>query len=81
MKKPPIQKPIQDDYVKSALRLPRDLHAELAAAAEYNGRGLNAEIVDRLRMAPLIHLLQALAKENAEMKAMIKEMHDLATGE
>lgn len=80
MKKPPIQKPIQDEYVKSSLRLPRDLHAELAAAAEYNGRGLNAEILDRLRAAPVIDLLRTMARENAEMKAMIKEMHDLANG-
>lgn len=80
MKKPPIQTPTQDDYMKSSLRLPRQLHAELMAAAEYHGRSLNAEILDRLQAAPVIDLLQSLLRENAEMKAMIKEMHDLTSG-
>lgn len=80
MKNPPIQKPFQDDYIKSSLRIPRTLHAELMAAADFNGRGLNAEIMDRLRAAPVAEMLRTLLRENAEMKAMIREMHDLARG-
>lgn len=79
MKNPPIKKETQSDYIKSSLRLPRQLHAELVAAAEYNGRGLNAEIIDRLQSAPTHELLQILLRENADMKAMIKEMHAIAT--
>lgn len=75
MKKPPIQKPTQDDYVKSSLRLPRQLHAELLNAAEYHGRSLNAEILDRLQAAPVVDMLQELLRENAEMKLMIREIY------
>ncbi|MBA4710556.1 Arc family DNA-binding protein [Aquitalea aquatica] len=38
----------QDDYIKTALRLPRDLHAQIQAAAAVSGRSMNAEIVHRL---------------------------------
>lgn len=39
----------QHSYVKTALRLPPDLHAELHMAAEAAERGFNAEILFRLR--------------------------------
>ena len=39
----------QDDYQKTALRLPRDLHAGLHEAAIESGRSYNAEIVARLQ--------------------------------
>jgi regulator of replication initiation timing len=38
----------QDDYLKTALRLPRDLHAKIQEAATASGRSMNAEIVARL---------------------------------
>ncbi|MFM0227859.1 Arc family DNA-binding protein [Paraburkholderia dipogonis] len=38
----------QDDYLKTALRLPRDLHAKIQEAGLANGRSMNAEIVARL---------------------------------
>lgn len=38
----------QDDYMKTALRLPRDLHAQIQEAATESGRSMNAEIVARL---------------------------------
>lgn len=38
----------QTDYQKTALRLPKDLHAQIHAAAQESGRSYNAEIVDRL---------------------------------
>jgi predicted HicB family RNase H-like nuclease len=34
---------------KLTLRLPSDLHRRLTGAAVYNGRSLNAEIVQRLQ--------------------------------
>lgn len=39
----------QDDFQKTALRLPRDLHAQLHEAAAAAGRSYNAEIVARLQ--------------------------------
>lgn len=38
----------QDEYMKTALRLPRDLHAKLMDAAETTGKSLNAEMIARL---------------------------------
>jgi len=39
----------QDDYIRTALRLPRDLHAQVQASAETKGRSMNAEIISRLQ--------------------------------
>lgn len=39
----------QDEFHKTGLRLPRDLHAELHEAALKSGRSYNAEIVNRLQ--------------------------------
>lgn len=38
----------QKDFLKTALRLPRDLHARIQEAAEASGRSMNAEILARL---------------------------------
>lgn len=43
------RKATQKDYVKTALRLPPDLHAALHTAATEGDRSYNAEIVNRLR--------------------------------
>ena len=39
----------QDDFIKTALRLPRDIHAKVQGAATDAGRSMNAEIIDRLQ--------------------------------
>lgn len=39
----------QSDFVKTALRLPPDMHARLHEAAQESGRSYNAEIVARLQ--------------------------------
>ena len=39
----------QDDFIKTALRIPRALHAGIQAAAEQGGRSMNAEIIGRLQ--------------------------------
>ncbi|MGI4847557.1 MAG: Arc family DNA-binding protein [Janthinobacterium lividum] len=44
----------QDDFIKTALRLPRDLHSEVQESAEKNGRSMNAEIIARLEQASRI---------------------------
>ena len=60
------------------VRVPLHVHAELVAAAQYNGRFLNDEVIERVKAKPVLDRLDALLRENAEMRAMIKEMHDLA---
>lgn len=70
----------QDDTIRMSLRIPSDLHAELLRAAEYNGRFLNDEVIERIRATPVLEAIAAMARENAEMKAMLKEMHSLSTG-
>lgn len=42
----------QDDFIKTALRLPRGLHTTLQAAAESSGKSMNAEIIARLQSNP-----------------------------
>ncbi|MFM2254158.1 MAG: hypothetical protein RJB68_2495 [Pseudomonadota bacterium] len=44
-----IKKPSQKDYVKTALRLPPELHAALHEAAAEGERTYNGEILARLR--------------------------------
>lgn len=74
MTNPPTQKQVQQDYIKTAVRVPRDLHAELQDAAERNGRSMNAEIIARLQSEPLRDLLSKITREVAEVKAMDREI-------
>ena len=64
----------QDDYIKTALRLPRELHAEIKDAAEYHGRSMNAEIIARLATAGVT--LSDIARQNATTQAMIQQILD-----
>ena len=41
----------QDDYMKTALRLPRDLHAKIQEAATASGKSLNSELIHRLQQS------------------------------
>lgn len=43
-----VRESSQDDYVKTALRLPPDLHAQIHASARTSGRTFNAELISRL---------------------------------
>ena len=76
MRKPPIQKATQSGYVQSAVRLPPQLHQELKAAAEENGRTLNAEIISRLQAASLHEKLDRLAAGHQELRSMLRELLD-----
>ncbi|WP_155629307.1 Arc family DNA-binding protein [Burkholderia territorii] len=47
----------QDEYIKTALRLPRHLHADISVSAENAGRSMNAEIIERLsKSSDMSHL-------------------------
>jgi hypothetical protein len=72
MKMPPTQKQTQTDYIQTAVRMPRELHAEIQATAENNGRSMNAEIVARLQASPLDTVLDELA----DLKRMMRTLLD-----
>lgn len=61
-----------------SLRMPEWMHQELKVAAKLHGHTVNDEVVERLRSVKMAEAVQMLAKENAEMKAMLKELYDLA---
>jgi hypothetical protein len=72
----------QDDFVKTALRLPRALHADIQSAALAGGRSMNAEIISRLQAtvdAPAgLALLERLqASENALLETVRKQRDQL----
>lgn len=75
MPKPPAKKETQSDYIKTALRLPPDLHAEIHAAAEHLGHSMNTEILNRLRAGQT----GELAAELAEIKAALRKIQDAVT--
>lgn len=72
----------QDDYIKTALRIPRALHARLTEAAEARGRSLNAEFVARLMgesgdgsiSEALTHLALQVAERDWELHLLRVEM-------
>ena len=72
MTKPPIKKVSQKDYVHSAVRLPPALRDEIRAAAERNGRSVNAEILARLQSGPA----DAVMIELARLRAMVQQLID-----
>ncbi|NMG64391.1 Arc family DNA-binding protein [Azoarcus indigens] len=54
----------QDDYIKTALRLPRELHKLVQDSADDRGRSMNAEIIERLqRSFESMHASTAAAEE------------------
>lgn len=66
----------QDEFIKTALRLPRTLHKDVQDAAEANGRSMNAEIVARLQDSldgkptpDLAYLLKRLQYDIMSMEA------------
>lgn len=69
--------PFQDDYVKTALRLPRDLRDEIQAAAIHNGRSANSEMLARLRGSQ-DQRLATLERQLEEVKGMLRKLLDAA---
>lgn len=71
----------QDDFVKTALRLPRGLHAHIQAAAAAAGRSMNAEIIDRLQSEPedaaLSAMLDRLRGSDDELLETTRKQRDL----
>lgn len=61
----------QDDFIKTALRLPRRLHASIREAAQLGGKSMNAEIIgrlqDSLRVEEVGSVLAQLKSREAEL--------------
>lgn len=66
----------QDDYIKTALRLPPGLHDQLKSSAEYNGRSLNAEIIARLLASTGPVTLDTLAEQQLRTQVMVQQIID-----
>jgi hypothetical protein len=64
---------------KVVVRIPIPLHDEMCEVAAEQGWSVNAEVIYRLRTHGIDKTLKSLLEENAEMKAMIKELHSIAT--
>lgn len=74
--------PTQDDFVKTALRLPRDLHAKIQAAAISAGRSMNAEMIGRLQasideQAYALLMARLRASEDALLETTRKQRDQL----
>lgn len=41
----------QDDYLKTAIRLPRELHALILDAAKQSGQSINSEMIIRIQQS------------------------------
>lgn len=75
----------QDDYMKTALRLPRDLHDRLMGSAAGTGTSLNTEMVRRLSdsfspstSSDRVAELEGIAQQQAQaMEAMGRQIDNL----
>lgn len=78
----------QDDYIKTQVRLPSDLHARIQLAAEKTGRSMNAEILSRLEWSftagiPAFDFLEAVEGMDKEAKRLglpLKVIIDVSGG-
>lgn len=74
-KSPPKTKRSQKGWVKTALRLPPELHEELSTAGEADLRGLNSEILYRLLKTPgVLTAIAQLSKQQDQMQATLQEI-------
>lgn len=64
------------DYIKTSLRLPPELREEVKQAAKTSGGTMNSELVARIAAKPIQEKLDALAREVAQMKAILIELRD-----
>lgn len=72
----------QDDYIRTALRVPPELHKQLHAAAVARGRSFNAEIIGRLyesfeEDATVQHILSGLAQPDDHQRMVLDAIEQL----
>lgn len=70
MTKPLNRKTTHAEPIKTTIRLAPAAHAELQAAADLNGRSMNAELMARIYEDPSADL----RREVAELKGMVSEV-------
>lgn len=63
----------QDDFIKTALRLPRDVHEKIQEAAKETGRSMNSEIVARLQQTLQPPADQPSARDNSAVLVEVIE--------
>ncbi|WP_395011747.1 Arc family DNA-binding protein [Undibacterium sp.] len=75
----------QDDYIKTALRLPRPIHEKLLVESESSGKSMNAEIIARLEksfkedpidptsLSGIQQQILGLVDENIKMRQLLTE--------
>lgn len=63
----------QDDYIKTALRLPRHLHADATVAAQTAGRSLNAELIHRIGQSSETAYLQRVIDQLGQTLKMERD--------
>lgn len=66
----------QDDFIKTALRIPRGLHAGIQAAAEQSGRSMNAEIIGRLQESLGVDVSAAIIDRLKSREAQLLETNE-----
>jgi hypothetical protein len=80
MKEQPPKKPA----IKTAMRLPAELHADLKEAAEREDHSMNDEIIARLNsvaggatLAAILSQIRRLSEENQQLKAEIERTQQM----
>lgn len=71
------EKPPKKPAIKTAMRIPADLHADLQEAAERAGHSMNAEIVDRLTAAAGGASLSAVLEQNQRMMVEVTKTQEM----
>lgn len=72
MTKKLLRKPLQTDFVQSAVRFPPELRDRLKSLAEVNGRSFNAEVIARLQES----VDDKIIAEIEQVKSMIQQLID-----
>lgn len=71
------EKPQNKPAIKTAMRIPAELHADIAAAAKRADHSMNAEIIHRLTAAAGGISLMTLAEQNVELMSEIHRTQEM----
>ena len=64
----------QDEYIRTAMRLPPDLHKAVKEAARVAGHTMNAEIIARVAAAEEHASFKLLVRQSDELRRLMVEM-------
>jgi hypothetical protein len=71
------EKPPKKPAIKTAMRIPADLHADLQDAAIRADHSMNAEIISRLTAAAGGASLSAVLEQNQQIMVELKKTQDM----